>query len=319
MAVKVGSARIDENGKACGGAAGDQTGKEVSAQSWYLHSKGWRVFRAKDPAIGARMAAQMLAACGNPCIGYDQWQRHTLYKAAKAAGWDIGKVKTRCETDCSALIRVILAGVGVFVPEDFRTGNMPKYLLGTGKFTELKDGRYTTKSDYLRRGDILVTKTSGHTVMVVSDGPKAGDSAPGEGLRRGDRGADVTAMQRGLVAWDGKCLPKYGADGDFGGETEAAVKAFQASAGLPVTGVYDAATAAKLKAIGAPKAVKVTGNLVNVRSAPGTTSKILGVVRKGEVLEYQGESRDVGGTPWYLVAYRGQNGWISGKFGRLME
>ena len=34
MAVKIGSARIDENGKAHGGAAGDQTGKEVSTQSW---------------------------------------------------------------------------------------------------------------------------------------------------------------------------------------------------------------------------------------------------------------------------------------------
>ena len=31
MAVKVGSARIDENGKAHGGQAGDQTGKEVHA------------------------------------------------------------------------------------------------------------------------------------------------------------------------------------------------------------------------------------------------------------------------------------------------
>ena len=51
MAVKVGSARIDENGKAHGGKAGDQTGKEVSTQNWYLHSKGWRVFRAKNPSV----------------------------------------------------------------------------------------------------------------------------------------------------------------------------------------------------------------------------------------------------------------------------
>ena len=34
MAVKVGSARIDEYGKARGGQAGDQTGKEVSTQNW---------------------------------------------------------------------------------------------------------------------------------------------------------------------------------------------------------------------------------------------------------------------------------------------
>jgi len=48
MSVKLGSARIDENGQAHGGAAGDQIGKEVSTQSWYAHSKGWVLLRAKD-------------------------------------------------------------------------------------------------------------------------------------------------------------------------------------------------------------------------------------------------------------------------------
>ena len=43
--VRVGSARIDERGKAYGGRAGDQTGRELSTQKWYLHKKGWRVFR----------------------------------------------------------------------------------------------------------------------------------------------------------------------------------------------------------------------------------------------------------------------------------
>ena len=55
MAVKIGSARIDENGKAHGGQAGDQTGKEVSTQNWYLHSKGWRVFRAKNPSVAEKI------------------------------------------------------------------------------------------------------------------------------------------------------------------------------------------------------------------------------------------------------------------------
>ena len=47
MAVKVGSARIDENGRAHGGKAGNQTGKELSVQNWYRHFKGWRVLSAK--------------------------------------------------------------------------------------------------------------------------------------------------------------------------------------------------------------------------------------------------------------------------------
>ena len=36
----------------------------------------------------------------------------------------------------------------------------------------------------------------------------------------------------------GYSLPRYGADGDFGGETAAAIKRFQARAGLAQDGVY---------------------------------------------------------------------------------
>ena len=39
MTIKIGSARIDERGKASGGSAGDQSGKEVSTQNYYKHSK----------------------------------------------------------------------------------------------------------------------------------------------------------------------------------------------------------------------------------------------------------------------------------------
>ena len=51
MGVRVGSARSNENGGVNGGKAGDQTGREVSTQLWYLHSKGWIVIRAKAPAV----------------------------------------------------------------------------------------------------------------------------------------------------------------------------------------------------------------------------------------------------------------------------
>ena len=179
MAVTIVSARIDENGNAHGGKAGDQTKNEVGTQNWYLHKKGWRVFRCKDPAKAEQMAKNMKAAADNQNIGYDQWQRHTLYKAAKGVGFDMSKVKTKVETDCSALIRVALAGIGVNVPEDFRTGNMPNYLLKSGMFTELTGDKYQKQSLYLKRGDILVTKTSGHTVMVLTNGSKAEkDSKP---------------------------------------------------------------------------------------------------------------------------------------------
>ena len=99
MSVKIGSARIDENGKARGGKAGDQTGREVSTQNWYKHSKGWRVFRAKNSGVAEKIAWDMQAACDNNNIGYDQEQRNTLYNVAKPFGFNCKDVNKKCETD----------------------------------------------------------------------------------------------------------------------------------------------------------------------------------------------------------------------------
>ena len=73
MAVIIGSARGDERGKAHGGKAGDQTGRELSTQNWYLHKKGWVVLRPNSPEAAKRVANAMRAACANRNIGYDQY------------------------------------------------------------------------------------------------------------------------------------------------------------------------------------------------------------------------------------------------------
>ena len=65
MAVLIGSARSDERGKITGGKVGDQTGKEVSTQNWYLHKKGWVVIRANDPAVREKIAKSMEMICAN--------------------------------------------------------------------------------------------------------------------------------------------------------------------------------------------------------------------------------------------------------------
>lgn len=311
MAVIIGSARIDENGHAHGGKAGDQTGKEVSTQNWYLHSKGWRVFRAKEPAAQEKIAKCMQAACNNRHIGYDQYQRNSLYTEASKFGFDVAKVTKDVETDCSALVRVCCAFAGIMgLPSDFRTGNMPANLMATGKFVEMKDAKYTTQSAYLRRGDILVTKTNGHTVVALSNGSKAATDTV-EGLSRGCEGDAVRVMQTLLLAWKKDCLPKYGADGDFGSETEKALKAFQKEKGLTVSGIYDKATEKALKGAAALGNVRVTGHSVYVRSAPNTDGRPLGVVHQGDLLPYQGQDSAQG---WHLVEYMGENGWISGKY-----
>ena len=324
--VYVGGASIDENGKAHGGQAGNQTGKELRKQKWYKHTKGWRVFRAKTAAVAAKIAQDMKWAVANRHIGYDQYERLTLYKEAKPLGFNCHLVTTDCETDCSALVRVCCAYAGIDLP-NFRTPTEPAALLDSGAFIEMKGAKYTDESAYLRAGDILCTKTQGHTVVVLNDGPKAEATPPAaEGLSRGDHGSAVETMQQLLLKWDAACLPKYGADGDFGAETQRAVRDFQAChEELKVTGIYDEATRELLISMyGGQKPlqefVEITGGTVNVRSGPGVTgTRKLGVVRKGDRLEYQGESRDVAGTPWHLVVFANQNGWISGKYSRVVS
>ena len=65
-------------------------------------------------------------------------------------------------------------------------------------------------------------------------------------LRRGKKGGDVRAMQRLLIA-EGFSCGSAGADGVFGGGSEAALKAFQrSSSGLSADGIAGIKTWTKL-------------------------------------------------------------------------
>lgn len=127
--------------------------------------------------MGKKIAWDMQAACDNNHIGYDQSQRNTLYAAAKPFGFDCSRVTTDCETDCSSLVRVCICYAGIMVSA-FSTESEVKTLVATGQFTKLTDKKYTTRPDYLRTGDILVTATKGHTVVVLNDGALGGDDEP---------------------------------------------------------------------------------------------------------------------------------------------
>ena len=170
MAVKVGSANGDEYNNAAGGRSGDQTGGEVGTQNWYVHPKGWRGMRAKSDAVAEKIASAMEKACANDLIGYDQSQRLTLYNKAKKVGFDPSKVTEACETDCSALVRVCLAYAGIMVG-DFYTGDEYETIMATGKFTEIPASQLTSAS-FAKRGDVLVTRGVGHTVICLGTGSK---------------------------------------------------------------------------------------------------------------------------------------------------
>ena len=328
--VYVGSARSDEKGKAHGGKAGDQTGREVSTQAYYVHSKGWRVFRAKDPKKAEIIGNSMKKACNNNHIGYDQYERYDLFAEAKKVGFDLSKVNVNCETDCSELVRCCCAAAGILnLPTSgFRTGNMPKYLLATGEFVELTGSKYTSQSAYLGKGDILVTKTNGHTVVVLNNGSKYEGTIESKKHELGDRilkngceGPDVKTLQEYLLKLDYD-LGKYGADGDFGDCTEIAVEKFQKDHKLTADGEYGpkshAAMLDALEDIGVSttgKMVLISGGNCYVRTAPNTSSSKLGIAKNGEKYSYGGETS--GG--WNLIDYKNQNGWVSGKYSKLVD
>lgn len=176
MSVKIGHASIDENNKAKGGNAGDQTGKEVCTRNWY--SKPWTsVIRPNKAATAEKIARAMEQACANDNIGYDQSQRTTLYTKAKEVNWDISKITSKCECDCSSLVAVCVNAAGIGVSKDIYTGNELSALKAAGAFTIYTDAKHTGGSGYLKRGDILLG--SGHTAIVLSDGGSVSEPVSG--------------------------------------------------------------------------------------------------------------------------------------------
>lgn len=111
MPILIGHASIDENGKISSGTAGDQTAKEVCTRTWY--SKPWDfVLRCKDSVKAEKMAVACEQGCSNNRIGYDQGQRNTLYTQAKAVNFDLSKITTLCECDCSSFMTVCALEIG---------------------------------------------------------------------------------------------------------------------------------------------------------------------------------------------------------------
>lgn len=172
MAIKIGHASLDENKKIKNGQAGDQTGTEVCTRSWY--SKPWSfVLRCIDSSKAELMAVSCEKGCNNKNIGYDQNQRNSLLTQAKKAGFDLSKIVTPCECDCSSFMTVCAESAGINIPYNGTnaptTSTMKNAFVSTGMFEILTDSKYLTSDKYLKRGDILV-KPGSHTVMALENG-----------------------------------------------------------------------------------------------------------------------------------------------------
>jgi hypothetical protein len=219
----IGSARISEKGTV-NGVAGDQKqaseddyAGEVSLQEFYVHSKGWYILRYMDETIAKKIADAMCRACNNKNIGYSQSNRLQVVKA----GTD---TKVPADCDCSSLVRRCIIEATGKDPGNFTTFDEANVLRATGHFVQIS---YMSKSD-LRVGDILVTKSKGHTAIVTSIEAQQVPSGnpfrePASTLKEGMTGNVIkwVQYQLNLCGYDLKV------DGIFGYRTKAAVKGFQ--------------------------------------------------------------------------------------------
>ena len=255
LGVIIGSARCDENKKLIGGKAGDQRQSsspdykgEVSMQVFYVHSKGWYILRPKDPDVANGISEAMARACNNPNIGYDQAERLGLVTKGTATTYPI-------ECDCSSLVRVCVKEASGIDPGNFTTANEASLLKATGLFEE----KQTYKSGMeLFTGDILVTKTKGHTAVIISGKSRKGKKTNKDKADMGTCPYEYPAitlrytMQGKEVKWLQWELNRAGydleVDGVFGPKTLEAVRDFQKKKDLEIDGLVGKMTKAALKA-----------------------------------------------------------------------
>lgn len=235
----------DERNKYSGGVAGDNTGTEWQLRSWY--NRPWNcVLRHPNSKVAKTISDLSIKAAKNNKIGYDQGQRNTYWQQLQAVGYDPSKIKTHCESDCSAgvIANIKAAGylLGITALQNINatyTGNLRSGAKKAG-FTVLTESKYLTGERYLKPGDILLNDEH-HVAVYVGNGSISGGSntitttstkkvsdVKMSIIKKGSKGKAVKVWQ---------VIVGVTADGDFGSKTKAATITFQKKYGLTQDGI----------------------------------------------------------------------------------
>lgn len=126
MAYYVSNCGIDENGRAMGGKAGDQTGREYRVRTWYDYGQD-KTARHPDEAVRYLIAHLAVLAADNDNIGYDQSERTTMWEQLQRAGYDPASIRTPCEADCSSSTAAIVKAVGHILGDE-KLKRCPDYM-----------------------------------------------------------------------------------------------------------------------------------------------------------------------------------------------
>ena len=156
-------------------------------------------------------------------------------------------------------------------------------------------------------------------------------------LKKGMSGADVKALQE-LLMQLGYDLTKYGADGKYGPETEAAVLDFQKDQEILQDGTYGSETYAALmdavadndegnrdepetnpmpethRPAGTMVLIFSEGGKVNIHAGNGTQYARLSSVAPGTTFEHIATAAN----GWHAVPFGNRVGWVSGSFSRIV-
>lgn len=128
-----------------------------------------------EQKVRKAIVSNAILAAKNDCIGYDQYTRETFWNEVSKVDYNIEKLTTNCNTDCSAFVCTILKIVGhqldidelKNIPLD-DTRAMENDLTKAG-FKAYRESKYLTSPDELQPGDILLN-TIHHTEIFVGDG-----------------------------------------------------------------------------------------------------------------------------------------------------
>ena len=175
MSVKIADARQDENGKANGGQAGDQTGKEILVHDWKERDGGWDVYlECTDREIAEAAAASAVDIAEDDSFGYDQSQRWTGADAIAAAK-DVFSAAAS-EFDCSSFVDTVYSINGLGIKRGY-TGNLESRYLATGKFIAHREAKYLKSADYATVGGLYLTAGK-HVAIVVESDAEPNDVEP---------------------------------------------------------------------------------------------------------------------------------------------
>ncbi|MGI6700757.1 MAG: peptidoglycan-binding protein [Christensenellales bacterium] len=144
-------------------------------------------------------------------------------------------------------------------------------------------------------------------------------------LRKGSKGNDVKALQESLLKL-GFSLPKYGADGKFGAETEMALRSFQEQADVKVDGKYGPITRAAMtkeldadvsqEPLPSERFVVITSvETVGIHSGNDTSYERIAFASNGDRFPYVA----IADNGWFAIKADSCVGWVSDTFSKILN